>query len=180
MINNTPKVFILYRRQPEENLIRAQQVAERLTRNGVYVVIDLWNLKDGQDKNSYMEKMVTNPTVDKVLLIFNKQYVEKADKQKGGVGVESTIISNEFYKSADQVKFIPVIFETDEQGKVYVPVFAKSRIYIDHSCDDTYEEGYEQLLRDIYDKPMFDRPPLGEMPSYLKVDAPLLKDCRQG
>lgn len=172
MINNTPKVFISYCRQPEENLIRTQQLAERLTRDGVYVVIDLWDLKDGQDKNSYMEKMVTDPTVDKVLLICNKQYVEKADKRKGGVGIESTIISNELYESVDQVKFIPVIFETDEQGKAYVPVFAKSRIYIDLSSDDIYEEGYDQLLRDIYDKPKFDRPPLGEMPAYLKVDAP--------
>lgn len=172
MINNTPKVFISYCRQPEENLIRTQQLAERLTRDGVYVVIDLWDLKDGQDKNSYMEKMVTDPTVDKVLLICNKQYVEKADKRKGGVGIESTIISNELYESVDQVKFIPVIFETNEQGKAYVPVFAKSRIYIDLSSDDKYEEGYDQLLRDIYDKPKFDRPPLGEMPAYLKVDAP--------
>ena len=172
MINNTPKVFISYSRQPEENIIRTQQLAERLTRDGVYVVIDLWDLKDGQDKNSYMEKMVTDPTVDKVLLICSKQYVEKADKRKGGVGIESTIISNELYESVDQVKFIPVIFETDEQGKAYVPVFAKSRIYIDLSSDDIYEEGYDQLLRDIYDKPKFDRPPLGEMPAYLKVDAP--------
>lgn len=172
MINNSPKIFISYCRQPEENLIRTQQLAERLTRDGVYVVIDIWDLKDGQDKNSYMEKMVTDPDVDKVLLICNKQYVDKADKRKGGVGIESTIISSELYESIDQTKFIPVIFETDEQGKAFVPVFAKSRIYIDLSSDDTFEEGYDQLLRDIYDKPKFDRPPLGEMPTYLKVDAP--------
>jgi hypothetical protein len=172
MINNSPKVFISYCRQPEENLIKTQQLAERLTRNGVYVVIDIWDLKDGQDKNAYMEKMVNDPTVDKVLLICNKQYVQKADKRKGGVGIESTIISAELYESLDQTKFLPVIFETDEQGKAYVPVFAKSRIYIDLSSDDKFEEGYDQLLRDIYDKPKFDRPPLGEMPNYLKVDAP--------
>lgn len=169
--NKTPKVFISYCRQPEENMIRTQQLAERLARNGVYVVIDLWDLKDGQDKNAYMEKMVTDPSVDKVLMVCNRNYVEKADSRKGGVGAESTIISAELYESTEQNKFIPVIFETDEQGKAYVPVFAKARLYIDLT-GDKYEEGFDQLLRDIFDKPKFDRPPLGEMPAYLKADAP--------
>ena len=97
--NKTPKVFISYCRQPEENMIRTQQLAERLARNGVYVVIDLWDLKDGQDKNAYMEKMVTDPSVDKVLMVCNRNYVEKADSRKGGVGAESTIISAELYES---------------------------------------------------------------------------------
>ena len=164
MRNNTPQVFISYCRQPEENLIRTQQLAERLARNGVYVVIDLWDLKDGQDKNAYMESMVTDPTMDKVLMVCNKDYVEKADRRKGGVGAESTIISAELYESMEQDKFIPVIFDKDENGKAYVPVFAKSRIYIDLS-DDNYDEGFDQLLRDIYGKPKFNRPPLGEMPA---------------
>lgn len=172
MINNSPKVFISYCRQPEENLLRTQQLAERLTRNGVYVVIDIWDLKDGQDKNAYMERMVTDPTVDKVLMVCNKNYVEKADARKGGVGAESTIISSELYESADHDKFIPLIVEKDEQGKAYVPFFAKARIYVDLT-EDNFEDGFDQLLRDIYDKPKFDRPPLGEMPAYLKVDAPV-------
>lgn len=171
MRNNTPQVFISYCRQPEENLIRTQQLAERLARNGVYVVIDLWDLKDGQDKNAYMESMVTDPTMDKVLMVCNKDYVEKADRRKGGVGAESTIISAELYESMEQDKFIPVIFDKDENGKAYVPVFAKSRIYIDLSGDN-YDEGFDQLLRDIYGKPKFNRPPLGEMPTYLKADTP--------
>ena len=171
MINNAPKVFISYCRQPEENLIRTQLLAERLARNGVYVVIDLWDLKDGQDKNAYMESMVTDPTMDKVLMVCNKDYVEKADRRKGGVGAESTIISAELYESMEQDKFIPVIFDKDENGKAYVPVFAKSRIYIDLSGDN-YDEGFDQLLRDIYGKPKFNRPPLGEMPTYLKADTP--------
>lgn len=171
MRNNTPQVFISYCRQPEENLIRTQQLAERLARNGVYVVIDLWDLKDGQDKNAYMESMVTDPTMDKVLMVCNKEYVEKADRRKGGVGAESTIISAELYESMEQDKFIPVIFDKDENGKAYAPVFAKSRIYIDLSGDN-YDEGFDQLLRDIYGKPKFNRPPLGEMPTYLKADTP--------
>lgn len=167
-----PKVFISYSWHPKENQIRVQQLAERLSSDGVHVIIDIWDLQDGQDKNKFMEQMVANPEVKKVLLICNKEYEEKANTRKGGVGIESTIVSEEIYEHSDQTKFIPVVYEY-ENNKACVPLFAKSRIFIDLSSDDKFEEGYDQLLRDIYDKPRFQRPPVGRMPSYLEADAPV-------
>ena len=90
-----------------------------------------------------------------------------------GVGIESTIVSEEIYTNADQTKFIPVVYEY-ENDKPCVPVFAKSRIFIDLSSDEKFEGGYDQLLRDIYDKPRFQRPPIGKMPSYLAADDPIM------
>ncbi len=150
-----------------------QQLAERLSSDGVHVIIDIWDLQDGQDKNKFMEQMVANPDVKKVLLVCNKEYAEKANARKGGVGIESTIVSEEIYQNSDQTKFIPVVYEY-ENDKPCVPVFAKSRIFVDLSSDEKFEGGYDQLLRDIYDKPRFQRPPIGEMPSYLEADAPVL------
>lgn len=167
-----PKVFISYSWHPKENQIRVQQLAERLSSDGVHVIIDIWDLQDGQDKNKFMEQMVVNPEVKKVLLICNKEYVEKANTRKGGVGVESTIVSEEIYENSDQTKFIPIVYEY-ENDKACIPVFAKSRLFIDLSSDEKYEEGYDQLLRDIYDKPRFQRPPIGNMPSYLESDTPV-------
>lgn len=114
--------------------------------------------------------MVNDPTIKKVLLICNKEYTEKANARKGGVGIESTIVSEEIYNSAEQTKFIPVIFEYDENGKPYLPTFVKSRIFVDLSSSEKYNEGYDHLLRDIYDKPLHTRPSLGCMPLYLKED----------
>lgn len=168
-----PKVFISYSWHPKENQIRVQQLAERLSSDGVHVIIDIWDLQDGQDKNKFMEQMVANPDVKKVLLICNKEYAEKANARKGGVGIESTIVSEEIYEHSDQTKFIPVVYEY-EDGKPCVPVFAKSRIFVDLSSDDKFEGGYDQLLRDIYDKPRFQRPPIGKMPSYLAADDPVM------
>lgn len=170
---DAPKVFISYSWHPKENQIRVQQLAERLSSDGVHVIIDIWDLQDGQDKNRFMEQMVSNPEVKKVLLICTKEYAEKANIRKGGVGIESTIVSEEIYSNADQTKFIPVVYEY-ENDKPCVPVFAKSRIFIDLSSDERFEEGYDQLLRDIYDKPRFQRPPIGKMPSYLEADTPVM------
>lgn len=169
---NTPKVFMSYSWHPKENQIRVQQLAERLFSDGVHVIIDIWDLQDGQDKNKFMEQMVANPEVKKVLLICTKEYAQKANDRTGGVGIESTIVSEEIYSNADQTKFIPVVFEY-ENDKPCVPVFAKSRFFVDLSSDEKFEEGYDQLLRDIYDKPRFQRPPIGKMPSYLAAEDPV-------
>lgn len=167
-----PKVFISYSWHPKENQMRVLELANRLSSDGVHVVLDVWDLKDGQDKNKYMEQMVNDPSVSKVLLVCNNDYVEKANQRKGGVGIESTIVSEEIYTNADQTKFIPLVFERTE-GKDCVPTFAKSRIYIDLSSEDDYETGYDQLLRDIFEKPRYQRPPIGKMPSYLQQENPV-------
>lgn len=168
-----PKVFISYSWHPKENQIRVEQLAERLFSDGVHCVIDIYDLQDGQDKNKFMEQMVNDPTVHKVLLICNKEYAEKANARKGGVGIESTIVSEEIYRNAEQTKFIPVVFEYDSDGKPYVPTFVKSRIFVDLSTEERFADGYDQLLRDIYDKPLHRRPALGNMPSYLKEEKPV-------
>lgn len=172
MLENKPKIFISYCQQPESNRIKVLQLAERLTRDGVYVVIDEWDLRNGQDKNVFMEKMVNDESVDKVLMLINKNYAEKANNRTGGVGIESTIISEEIYSNLSQTKFIPVVLEADETGKAYLPLYVKSKIYIDLSDDNKYEIEYDRLLRDIYDKPKSRRPPIGSMPTYLNVDTP--------
>lgn len=169
-----PKVFISYSWHPEESKIRVQQLARRLMSDGVDVILDVWSLKDGQDKYVFMEKMVTDSDIDKVLIICNKDYAEKADCQKGGVGTESTIMSDEIYSKAEQTKFLPVVFEKGNDGMIYKPHFLKSRIHIDMSSDDCYEMGYEQLLRDIFDKPLIKKPALGTMPAFLETDEPIL------
>ena len=174
-----PKVFISYSWHPEKFKIKVQQLAERLSGDGVHVVIDIWDLLDGQDKNVFMEKMVNDPTISKVLLICTEEYAKKANDRKGGVGIESTIVSSEVYGQVNQTKFIPVIFEKVENGNAYCPTYVKSRTYVDLSEETVFENGYDQLLRDIYNKPTTKRPPIGDMPEYLKEDMPVLLPTSQ-
>lgn len=170
---DAPKVFISYSWKPFQNKQRTIELAERLSADGVHVIIDEWDLSEGQDKYQFMEQMVNNEDIKRVLIICNKDYSEKANQKKGGVGVESLIISDEIYRQADQKKFIPVIFEKDETGKEYVPTFVKSRIYIDLSGESTFEEEYEKLLRNIFDKPLSKRPPIGTIPAHIHESDPV-------
>lgn len=168
-----PKVFISYSWHPEENKIRVQRLAERLMQDGVNVILDIWDLKHGHDKYVFMEQMVKDPDIKKVLVICNEDYVLKADARKGGVGTESTIMSGDIYSLAEQTKFIPILMEW-KNGEACLPTFLKSRMYIDMSSNETYELGYDQLLRDIYSKPLLRKPALGKMPSYLETDESVL------
>lgn len=168
-----PKVFISYSWHPEENKIRVQRLAERLMQDGVNVILDIWDLKHGHDKYVFMEQMVKDPDIKKVLVICNEDYALKADARKGGVGTESTIMSSDIYSLAEQTKFIPILVEK-KNGESCLPTFLKSRMYIDMSSNETYELGYDQLLRDIYSKPLLRKPALGKMPSYLDADEPVL------
>jgi hypothetical protein len=170
---DTPKVFISYSWKPFQHQQKVIALAERLMNDGVHAIIDVWDLREGQDKNQFMESMVTDPEVKRVLIICNKSYKEKADSRTGGVGTESLIMSNEIYSKADQTKFVPLIFEADEQGEAYLPVFVRSRIYLDFKDDEVFEDSYEKLLRNIFDKPTHQRPALGIRPSYLEEEQPL-------
>jgi len=135
--------------------------------DGVEVILDKWDLLPGQDKYVFMEQTVNASTVERVLLVCDKMYMQKANSRKGGVGEETMIISSEIYGQVSQDKFVPVIFESDENGDAYLPAYIKSRFYIDLSKDEIYETEYDKLLRHIYDKPLYSKPKLGTMPAYL-------------
>ncbi len=162
--DRTPKIFISYSWSSDELVI---PLAERLMAHGVNVVLDKWDLREGQDKYSFMEQCVNNPDISKVLIICDQAYAEKANNRTGGVGDETVIISSEVYGQMKQEKFIPIIAERDEDGNPYVPTYIKSRIYIDLSNPDTYEAEYEKLLRNIYERPSYRKPQLGKRPDWL-------------
>jgi hypothetical protein len=118
-----------------------------------------------------MEKMVTDSSIRKVIVVCDRLYAAKADGREGGVGTETQIISQEVYSQVDptdqEQKFVAVIAEKDERGEAYIPTFLKSRIYVDMSEGSVYDEGFEKLLRWIFDKPLYQKPPIGKLPAFL-------------
>ncbi|TDY12661.1 SEFIR domain-containing protein [Meridianimaribacter flavus] len=140
--------------------------------DGIEVIIDKWDLKEGHDMFDFMESMVKSPEINKVLVILDKTYSEKADSRSGGVGTETQIISPNVYKNASQEKFIPIVTERDEEGNAFIPTYFDGRIYIDLSSNEHFEENYEKLLRNIYQRPSFQKPKIGTPPKYLFEETP--------
>lgn len=101
--DKTPKVFISYSWSSDELVL---DLAKRLGAHGVDVVLDKWDLKEGNDKYEFMERCVNDSEITKVLIICDKIYAQKANDRTGGVGDETVIISSEIYGNARQEKFI--------------------------------------------------------------------------
>lgn len=162
-----PKVFISYSWTSPQHEQWVLDLAERLSGDGVVVVLDKWDLKEGQDKHVFMEQMVNDESIKKVLVVCDRIYQTKADVRKGGVGTETQLISKEVYENTVQEKFIPIVREYDDKGKPCIPHYMASRIYIDLSSDEKFEESYQKLIRNLYDKPLLKRPVLGTAPAYI-------------
>ena len=167
------KVFISYSWSTPEHEDWVLSLAHQLVNDGIDVVLDKWDLKEGQDKFYFMESMVTSTEIDKVLMICDQKYSEKADSRAGGVGTETQIITPQIYNQVSQEKFIPVVAQVDENGHPYLPTYLKTLIYINLSSDTNYALEYEKLLRNIYNRPSLSKPKLGAAPSYLFEDSPV-------
>jgi hypothetical protein len=165
----TPKAFISYSWTSPGHQAAVKEWAERLVNDGVDVVLDLYELKEGQDKFVYMERMVSDKTVTHVLVLSDRIYAEKANARKAGVGTESQIMSKEIYES-EQTKFIPIVCELDEAGEPCLPTFMSPRIWIDFSTSEAVNENWEQLIRLLFDKPLHVKPQLGKPPAYILED----------
>lgn len=174
MSQDNPKLFISYSWSSPEHEQWVLNLATELRDAGIDVIFDKWDLKEGHDAFSFMEKMVTDPDIKKVIIVCDKIYAEKADGRSGGVGTETQIISPEIYGKENQDKFVAVVAERDEKGNAYLPIYYKSRIYIDLSDSDIYATNFEQILRWAYDEPLYPKPKIGKKPSFLSETNPIL------
>ena len=166
----SPRAFISYSWSSPGHQDRIRQWAEQLVSDGVDVVLDIWDLNEGDDKYAFMEKMVTDDSVTHVLIFSDSEYATKADDRKAGVGTESQIISDEVYSKVKQSKFIPIVCEFDESGEPCLPAFLKSRIWIDFSSPEAVNDNWEKLIRALYGKPAHEKPTLGKPPVYVTTD----------
>lgn len=162
-----PKVFLSYSWTSPDHEEWVIQFATDLSESGVDVILDKWVLKEGHDKFAFMEKIVADPNIQKVVMICDKEYMIKADNRTGGVGAETQIITPEIYTKVSQDKFVAVITEKDDNSQPYLPKFYESRIFIDFSDEVIQSKNFDQILRWIFDKPLYIKPPIGKAPSFI-------------
>jgi SEFIR domain len=118
-----PKLFLSYSWSSPDHESWVLQFAEELVSQGIGVIFDKWDLKPGHDANAFMESMVSDSEVTKVILVCDEKYAEKSDKRSGGAGTEAQIVTAELYAKKAQDKFVAVVRERDADGKAYLPVY---------------------------------------------------------
>lgn len=172
---DNPKLFISYSWTTPTHEKWVVTLADELVSQGIDVILDKWHLKPGNDANAFMESMVTDPTVNKVLLICDAKYAAKSDARSGGAGTEAQIITPQLYAKQDQDKFVAVVREKNDDGSPCIPVYYKGRIFFDLTDDAKYAQEFEGLIRWAWDKPAFVKPELGKKPAFLLDDSSAIK-----
>lgn len=157
-----PRVFVSYSHDSDEHKAWVLQLADRLIRNNVDVILDQYELKLGSDLPAFMEMGLGSS--DRVLAVCSSPYVQKANDRKGGVGYERMILTANLMKDLDSNRIIPIVRSNHDQD--VVPTFLSTRMYTDFRDPLQYELKYEELLREIHGVPMVARPALGPNPFF--------------
>src|SRR4051794_16906654 len=100
------KAFISYSWSSPDHEAWVLKLATELRESGVDAQLDKWHLREGHDAIQFMESMVVDPDIKKVIIVSDKKYVEKSDSRTAGVGTEAQIISPQIYASTTQSKFV--------------------------------------------------------------------------
>ena len=79
-----PKVFISYAWSSKEYENKVLSFATELVSNGVDVILDKWDLSEGNDTYAFMEKCATDTSITNVLMLLDPVYAQKAGETAGG------------------------------------------------------------------------------------------------
>src|SRR5574344_483878 len=148
------KVFLSYEESSPIFVKKVKNLSVQLEKDGFQVVSDFTSLQPGQDINQFIEKIVSDFTIDHVLVLLNPAYAAKANARIGGVGKETQILSEEVFQNAQQTKIIPVILEKSGDVSACLPIFLRSRFFIDLSDEKTFEDQYQILVRALNKTPI--------------------------
>jgi hypothetical protein len=139
-------------------------LAEDLTKNGVQTTLDQWHLHVGDDIGAFMEQSVRHAT--HIVLVCTETFANKANDRKGGVGYEQAVFVGELLMNRELgSRFLPILRSGDPSKAL--PLYLRSRLFVDCRDDSAYEQALEQLLRRIFGAPAFTPPQLGEAPKFV-------------
>lgn len=157
-----PRVFISYTGKNSENKKWVENLARKLRKNGIDAHVDIFHLKPGYDLPQWMTNEII--MADKVLLICDKHYVEKADSRNGGVGWETMIIQGDMMSNTQSNKYICICREPSIDESL--PIYAKSKYPLHWTEPEISENDFNKLIYNLFDCDLV--PELEDIPDFIK------------
>jgi hypothetical protein len=156
------RVFISYSHTSPQHKKWVEELGSFLRGSGIDARMDVWHLRRGMDLPQFMTNELT--LANRVILVSDEKYAEKADGRVGGVGWETMIIQGDMSQQpADGNKYLVVV--RSKSVKDGLPRYLQSKFVI-HWPDDGVEDlNLQILLQELYD--VVKVPPLGPKPVFL-------------
>jgi len=161
--DENPIVFISYSWDDEPHKKWVLDFANKLRSDGVDVILDRYHLTPGANLSFFVEDSLRKS--NRIILVLTPNYKGKAEQRKGGVGQEYSIINTETVKNiANNERVIPILRKGSSDDSI--PIFFQQYIYVDFTNDSTFDNSYEELIREIYKEPKEKIPDLGKKPNF--------------
>lgn len=159
---NAMRVFVSYSHTSPEHEEWVKRLGTFLRDSGIDARLDIWNLRHGMDLPQFMTNELA--LAERVIIISDEKYAEKADGRVGGVGWETMIVQGDIASQPpDNTKYLVIVHSKSVEAGL--PRYLKTKFVI-HWPDATFDEKNKQtLLRELYDQ--VKAPPLGPKPVFL-------------
>jgi hypothetical protein len=156
------RVFLSYCHTSPEHEEWVAGLGTFLRENGVDARLDVWHLRRGMDLPQFMTNELT--LADRVVLVSDEKYAEKADGRVGGVGWETMIVQGDMAQQAsDSAKYLVIVRSRIlDDG---LPRYLKTKFVIHWPESAPEEHNRRTLLKELYDR--IEAPPLGPRPVFL-------------
>lgn len=156
-----PRVFISYSGTSDRHTNWVVDLATFLRANGVDARLDRWHLRKGMDLPQWMTNELS--LAERVIIISDGRYTERADKRTGGVGWETMLIQGDMLNSApDSRKYLVIVREEDFlKGR---PEYVKTKFCMHWTMASDEHSLRQDLLRELFDVEL--APPIGEAPVF--------------
>lgn len=169
-----PKCFISYAWEGKRHENWVAKLAEALAANGVFVHVDFWETHLGMDISQYMESSVRHSS--HVLIVCTPIYAARADRRKGGVGFETSIVTGEiFTRARNKKKFVPILRSGEPRRAL--PTYLQGTLHVDFR-GRSFAGPLKKLLRHIFAERERKRPTLGGPPDLAKPIIPRVTKTR--
>jgi len=154
-----PRVFISYSHGEESHNNWVADIGNFLRQNGVDARLDIWHLRRGMDLPQFMTNELA--LADRVILISDETYAQKADGRLGGVGWETMIIQGDLGTlTPDSTKYLVVVKSNNLNDGT--PKYLRTKFAIHWSPSSNEGTNKKILLREIFDAVSI--PPIGSRP----------------
>jgi hypothetical protein len=150
------RVFISYSHTSDDHQEWVRQLGTFLRLSGIDARLDVWHLRPGMDLPQFMANELS--LAERVILVSDEKYAEKADGRLGGVGWETMLIQGDMARlPGDSTKYMVIVRSNNLDAGV--PMYLRTKFAIHWADPARDEQNRQTLLRELYDR--VDVPPIG-------------------
>jgi hypothetical protein len=156
------RVFISYCHTSPEHEKWVESLGTFLRESGIDARLDIWHLRRGMDLPQFMTNELT--LAERVVLVSDERYADKADGRVGGVGWETMVIQGDMAKlPPGSTNYLVIVHSKDIDAGL--PQYLKTKFVIHWSEHVEDARNRDLLLRELYNIERV--PEIGPRPFYL-------------